>query len=292
MGRSTLRAACLAGCLWLLLGGLPSGMSRSALILRSLHRYPVKSCAGHESAEARIARDGLLGDRSYVVSWQGQGLTQRECPRLAAIQTELDEQHLRLSSASTTQAPLEVPFREEGADTRSSIFGASINGVDQGEEAASWISEFVDKPGCRLLRRSAGCKRQAVGYHWADIAPLLVVSTASLQGLSGSAQKDILMNRFRPNLVLEGVSDPHEEDTWRRIRIGDVELEAVGPCDRCQTVEVDQEAGEPDKSFSVFGALVGYRGQPVFGFYYRPVLAADASSEHLVLKAGTEVVVG
>eukprot|EP00929_Paragymnodinium_shiwhaense_P050344 TRINITY_DN25349_c0_g1_i2.p1 TRINITY_DN25349_c0_g1~~TRINITY_DN25349_c0_g1_i2.p1 ORF type:complete len:252 (+),score=21.46 TRINITY_DN25349_c0_g1_i2:32-757(+) len=190
MGRSTLRAACLAGCLWLLLGGLPSGMSRSALILRSLHRYPVKSCAGHESAEARIARDGLLGDRSYVVSWQGQGLTQRECPRLAAIQTELDEQHLRLSSASTTQAPLEVPFREEGADTRSSIFGASINGVDQGEEAASWISEFVDKPGCRLLRRSAGCKRQAVGYHWADIAPLLVVSTASLQGLSGSAQKD------------------------------------------------------------------------------------------------------
>ena len=37
------------------------------------------------------------------------------------------------------------------------------------------------------------------------------------------------MNRFRPNLVVEGC-EPFDEDRWKRIRIGGVEMAIVKPC--------------------------------------------------------------
>ena len=45
------------------------------------------------------------------------------------------------------------------------------------------------------------------------------------------------MERFRPNLVI-GEAIPHEEDYWRRLRIGEVELAVVKPCARCSIVLV------------------------------------------------------
>ena len=37
------------------------------------------------------------------------------------------------------------------------------------------------------------------------------------------------INRFRPNLVVEGC-EPFDEDRWKRIRIGGVEMAIVKPC--------------------------------------------------------------
>eukprot|EP00438_Fugacium_kawagutii_P000514 Skav217675 [mRNA] locus=scaffold2919:332465:337860:+ [translate_table: standard] len=51
----------------------------------------------------------------------------------------------------------------------------------------------------------------------------------------------------------------------------DVEMEALGPCGRCSIVEVAQGQGkrcwaaDPCDEMSVYGALVAYRGQAVFG---------------------------
>lgn len=55
------------------------------------------------------------------------------------------------------------------------------------------------------------------------------------------------MDQFRTNLVVSG-TEPFAEDSWKRIRIGEVEFEAVKPCERCilTTVEVKKgRLGQP-----------------------------------------------
>src|SRR5690606_34829723 len=53
------------------------------------------------------------------------------------------------------------------------------------------------------------------------------------------------MERFRPNLVIRGAA-PYAEDRWKRICIGDVELEIVKPCARCVITTTEQSTGERD----------------------------------------------
>jgi uncharacterized protein len=79
------------------------------------------------------------------------------------------------------------------------------------------------------------------------------------------------MNRFRPNLVVKGC-EPFAEDTWKRIRIGDVEMALVKPCPRCVVTTIDKETlkknKEPLKTLSVYrnhelGAIFGMNTIPL-----------------------------
>jgi uncharacterized protein YcbX len=78
---------------------------------------------------------------------------------------------------------------------------------------------------------------------FADAYPFLMLSEASLAALNERLPRPVPMNRFRPNLVLEG-GEPHVEDRLGRFRIGTLELEAVKPCDRCVITTTDQDTAE------------------------------------------------
>jgi uncharacterized protein YcbX len=54
------------------------------------------------------------------------------------------------------------------------------------------------------------------------------------------------MNRFRPNVVVDGTA-PWAEDGWERITIGDVPFRVVKPCDRCVITTTDQGTAERGK---------------------------------------------
>ena len=54
------------------------------------------------------------------------------------------------------------------------------------------------------------------------------------------------MNRFRPNMVVKGC-EPFAEDTWKRIRIGEVEMALVKPCPRCVVTTIDKDTLEKNK---------------------------------------------
>ena len=60
------------------------------------------------------------------------------------------------------------------------------------------------------------------------------------------------MDRFRPNLVLDGTL-PFEEDAIHSLKIGEIEFELVLPCARCAVPNIDQHTGiahdsEPSKT--------------------------------------------
>jgi uncharacterized protein YcbX len=66
------------------------------------------------------------------------------------------------------------------------------------------------------------------------------------------------MNRFRPNVVVKGC-EPFAEDTWNRIRIGDVELAVAKPCARCMVTTIDKETLA--KSKEPLKTMASYRKQ-------------------------------
>ncbi|HEY9844850.1 MAG TPA: MOSC domain-containing protein, partial [Candidatus Caenarcaniphilales bacterium] len=47
------------------------------------------------------------------------------------------------------------------------------------------------------------------------------------------------LNRFRPNLVVSGCQ-PFAEDSWHRMRIGEVNFHGVKPCPRCVITTINQ----------------------------------------------------
>ena len=75
------------------------------------------------------------------------------------------------------------------------------------------------------------------------------------------------MQRFRPNLVLDGLEQPHDEDLIDELSIatadGAVRLKLVKPCTRCSIPDVDPERGEPGGA--VGAALAAYRSDPRMG---------------------------
>ncbi|MCY3774017.1 MAG: MOSC domain-containing protein [Gemmatimonadetes bacterium] len=221
--------------------------------ISSLHVYPIKSCAGHELSRAELDARGIRDDRSWVVVGDGGGmLTQREMPALALVQPTLAEGGLALSAPGMEDLP--VPRMEEGDVRNVEVWGDPCDGVDQGSDAAEWFGTYLDTS-CRLLYFKPDFVRPVdpdyaprsgdqVGF--ADGFPLLMISEASLADLNARLPEPIRMNRFRPNVVVADCP-PYAEDTWKRVRVGEVELDLVKPCGRCATTLVEQETGTPGK---------------------------------------------
>jgi uncharacterized protein YcbX len=226
--------------------------------VRSLHVYPIKGCRGIDVDRAQVAVTGLVtqavGDREWmVVDESGRFLTQREHPRLALVITSAGDNGLRLSAAGMPELDIR---RDASAPSREVVvWRSTVLGSDCGEAAAAWMSRWLDHP-VRLVRfdraRPRGCNREYVGDSgahtmFADGYPVLVANAASLAELdarlASRGHPALPMNRFRPNVVLEGLP-AFDEDHVDTIAIGDVVLRLVKPCIRCQVTTTDQATAQ------------------------------------------------
>lgn len=77
---------------------------------------------------------------------------------------------------------------------------------------------------------------------FADGYPFMLLSQASLDDLNARLPVPLPMRRFRPNLMVAGAT-PFAEDTWKRVRIGNVVFRVAKPCERCIIPTVDPQAG-------------------------------------------------
>lgn len=235
------------------------------LQLVSLHVYPLKSAGGIAVAAARVDEVGLEHDRRWmVVDARGRFLTQRSYPRMALLRTALGDS--RLTVTGPAMEALDLPFdpRAEGDVEVIQVWEKDRDAVSCGARAGAWMSEFLGVE-CRIVRSvsPAGIDRLGPRYTvragFADAFPALLLSRASLDDLNGRLLEPLPMNRFRPNLVVEGVA-PYAEDGWRRIRIGDVAVVHRKLCFRCAITTTDQETGE--RGVEPLRTLAGYRRAP------------------------------
>jgi uncharacterized protein YcbX len=253
--------------------------SASSITISSLIYYPIKACRGFEVESAQVERMGLQHDRRMmVVTPEGQCLTQREYPRLALVTPKLMNGSMELSAPNYDS--IQIGIQSSGMPVPVNIWKSKgVQAIDQGEEAAGWFSDWLGSS-VRLVHVADGYKR-LVNEKWAvheddhtgfsDGYPILLTSEEGLQDLNTRLESPVPMNRFRPNIVVKGC-EPFGEDTWNRIRAGDVELAVVKPCARCEVTTIDKEtlerSKEPLKTLGKFrkqelGAIFGQNVIPL-----------------------------
>ncbi|MFI2240868.1 MOSC domain-containing protein [Streptomyces chrestomyceticus] len=229
--------------------------------LQAIHRYPVKSVAGSGPGEAVVEPWGLAGDRRWMlVDPEHRFVTQRARPRLAAaVAAELPDGGVRLTAPDMPPLTVEVP--EPGTTVTVEVWGDKVEAVPASGAAAEWFSTYLDVP-VRLVHMDEPGRRRPTDpaysrpgdtVSFADGFPLLLTTTASLDALNalvaegGHAHEGPLpMNRFRPNVVVDGTA-PWDEDAWQRIRIGEIVFRVVKPCGRCVMTTTDQRTGQRGK---------------------------------------------
>ena len=223
--------------------------------IAALNVHPVKGCGGIavSSATAEVTGLGALGvrDREWmVVDAAGRFLTQREHPRLARVAPSVEGASLRL--AAPNAAPLDVPLAlTQAPSSEVVVWRSHVLGLDQGDAAAAWFSDYLGKR-ARLVRFDPAKPRRCnpdyvgkTGAHtmFADGYPVLVIGQASLDDLNArlAAKRSpaLPMNRFRPNVVVTGLP-PYDEDHLDTIESNGVTLKLVKPCVRCQVTTTDQ----------------------------------------------------
>jgi uncharacterized protein YcbX len=148
------------------------------------------------------------------------------------------------------ELPLE-PAASESADVR--VWKDTCPAAWLGERPAAWFSEFLGSP-CSLVFMTGETVRPAdpssapggTRVSFADAFPFLVISEDSLADLNRRLADPLPMNRFRPNLVVAGVT-PYQEDLWERIEISGIGIRIVKPCARCVVTTTDQTTGKQGK---------------------------------------------
>jgi uncharacterized protein len=245
------------------------------LRIAGLYLHPIKSCAGIAVNEASLIDTGFEYDREWmVVDADGEFLSQRELPRMALIRPTLRSDDLVLRAPGMLALHLRLDAVEGNCRVR--VHADEVAAFDMGDLAAQWFSDFL---GTRArLARFDPEQRRLSDARWtgaieaenafADAFPLLVASTASLdelnRRLTAAGQGAVTMQRFRPNLVLGGLSDAHGEDFIDTLQIdaadGPVQLKLVKPCTRCTIPDVDPQTAETGTTVS--DALLGYRADP------------------------------
>src|SRR5271155_3497316 len=218
--------------------------------VHSLHCYPIKSARALNPQRLLLTEWGFANDRGWMLATlEGRFISQRESPRLALLQPTLTAEHLILNAADLPA--LRLPLRLAGQSRPVTVWGDECLAFDAGDEAASWVSTLIARS-CRLVQFDPARERLSdprwsgpikARNRFTDGFPILVIGTASLEDLNRRLAEPLPMERFRPNLVIDGL-EPYEEDRLAELRIGAVTLRLVKPCTRCIITTTDQLSGE------------------------------------------------
>ena len=256
---------------------------KQSVRVQSLHVHPVKSCAGIALGESLLIETGLEFDRAWmVVNAQGDCITQRQLPRMALVRPQLKSLEMVLRAPG--MLALHVALDTVEKPVRVTVWDDEVAAYDMGDLCAQWFSDFLGQP-LRLVRFDPEHKRLSKRRWKGDIAaenafadgfPMLVTSVAGLGELNrrlvANGHAEVTMERFRPNLVLDGL-DAHGEDALDEIVFdtddGPVRLKLVKPCGRCPIPDVNPATAET--GHAVRDTLASYRvdarldGQLTFG---------------------------
>lgn len=215
-----------------------------------LHCFPLKSARGLSLQEARIDPWGVRGDRRWaLLGSDGRAVTQRDCPVLATVDVRPMRTGIRLGAPGSAELGVDRPSGRRDKE-RIRVWGSVTEGVPADSAAHEWLSRLVGRPVTLLympdeIERPVDPRygREGDRTGFADGYPILLTSEASLAVLNARLASAVPMDRFRPNLVVDGEIG-FAEDEWAAIRAGSLTFRVVKPCPRCVVTTVDQRSGK------------------------------------------------
>ncbi|NHI18958.1 MOSC domain-containing protein [Phycicoccus endophyticus] len=234
------------------------------MALEGIALHPVKSTAIRPVRRATVDPWGLVGDRRWMVTLPGgECLTAREDHGLFAVTADTPDSAtglgcaLRLRAAGRPDLLVQEPHGEPATVT---VHGRPLTGRDAGQEAAEWLGVSLGRDDVRLVHvatpRGLNPRHARPGEAtaFADGYPVTLASTVSLRRLRdwvtevalerGEEPTDIGIERFRPNLVVDGDLEPFAEDHWASVTVGAVTFRVVKPVDRCVMTTIDPRSRE------------------------------------------------
>lgn len=234
--------------------------------VRELWLYPVKSFGGDTVEELDVTERGITGDREFaLVRKNGALADQKLSPKMALINAFLPVVGGPGLVLKTTNDIFTHRIRTEGPKLPASWVLDEFEGIDQGDEVADWISKIIDEE-VRLIRFGEPWKinfpvpdmemmhgKEKSKFHSAG--EISLANRASLEALNKDLEREIPMNRFRPNVIVDGIG-AYEEDNMVFVGNGDVQFQQITPAERCVIITTDQETGErePNNIMKVLGA--------------------------------------
>ena len=178
----------------------------------SLWRYPIKSLDGECMQELTFDQRGVVLDRMWALVDQEGGIASGKHTRRFRKVPGL------LRHAGRMAGDLPVISLADGRSAR----------IDTAE-AAQLITEIAG-PGWSIRREDSVPHFDVAGVH--------LITTSTLATLSAAARAPLVVERFRPNILLDTATPGLPEEAWigRNLRLGDVELRVVGRVERCVMV--------------------------------------------------------
>lgn len=239
-----------------------------------LNLYPLKSARGYGVQQYSLDARGPQWDRRWMlVDNDGKFLTQRQLPVMTQLIARFDDNELQIAAPDMPELVIPQFYWEMIKKTQAvTIWRDTVQAKVAEGHVNAWFSQVIKQP-CKLAYMPEGTRRlvdpayaksgEITGF--SDGFPLLLTTEASLALLGEWLGETLDMMRFRPNIVISG-NTAFAEDSWKRLRVGNVELEVAKPCSRCAIPTLDPFTGE--RNPAVFVMLKAHRsrdGEVYFG---------------------------
>lgn len=229
------------------------------MMVTKLFEYPVKGMLGNETCCATVGRRGLSRDRRWMLIDEGNNfLSQRQLSKLTQFLPDFQDV-LTIRHLPSTETK-EISITEFTKEIKVTVWGQECTAHGSQGEMDQWLSGhlktevhlvYMQDDDVRPIESSAG--DDIVSF--ADAYPVLLATQASLDDLNGRLEEAVDINRFRPNILVDGEL-PFGEDNWQRVKIGPVIFSVEKRCARCHVININQQTGvagkEPLRTLSTY----------------------------------------
>ncbi|GIQ85099.1 hypothetical protein KIPB_006722 [Kipferlia bialata] len=185
---------------------------------------------------------------------------------MATIQTALSSGQLILSHPEHGSLQVPLVSKDDLTVVPVQVWDDHCHGLSEGPVVSEWLTRvlglYKGSP-IRMVRfsdtsenrtsREVGPKYTHTGEtmpytHFADAFPMLVASRESLVALNDALREkgetQVLMDRFRPNIVFDECGGAFRELYDCSMTCDKYTVAVRKPCERCPIVRVDQQTGE------------------------------------------------
>ncbi len=258
--------------------------------LAELNVYPLKGARGVALDRADVLAGGLRHDRRFMLlDGRGDFITQRKHPQMALVTTAFVGESLAIGVPGAKEIAVALA-PAHGARRTVRIWDDDVEGVLVESPVVEALSDHLGEP-CtmvfmpddtvRPVEAPYGAPGDRVGF--ADAYPVLLATRASLADLNGrlpSSVPAVRMDRFRPNLVIEGGA-PYEEEAHPRVRVGALTFRMPKRCSRCAVVTVDQQTGAVGKE--PLRTLATYRTENNYVYFAQNLIPDGLDGDRAVM---------
>jgi uncharacterized protein YcbX len=219
--------------------------------IAALYRYPVKGFTPESCRTLTVLEEGrIAGDRALAFRFADSGLPEHawskkygfavlaNTPGLARLAVRFDHAARRLSIALGEDVLAEAGLDAEGRRELAAAVERYVHSLTE--------NPLVDHPERRPLELIGDGATPR--YQDSQRGEITLHSRESLAAVASAFRKpDLDEARFRTNIIVDGLAAWEELD-WigRKVRIGEVELEATRPKTRCLATHANPVTGERD----------------------------------------------